>query len=378
MSIDIKRASKNTNHSTSNKNLTGNNSFLNKEISFKTGFSDKKKLHIYAELSMLLSSGIDIKSALEILSDSFKSKKDKQLLNTITGNVVAGKTVSDALKETERFSDYEFYSIKIGEESGNLVIVLNDLTAYYKTRIEQKRKLISAFSYPFIVLITAIVTVTFMLRFIVPMFEDVFKRFGGELPPLTAMIISISETVGKYGYWVFIFGIFLTIIFYIYRRREIMRKNTSKIILSLPLIGNLVKMAYLARFCNAMALLIEAKNPLLQALELAKKMSNFYPLEKALDKIEENVLHGMNLHKSMQQFSLFDSKMISLIKVGEEVNKLDVIFKQLNKQYSEEVEHKSQVLGTILEPVLIIFIGIFVAIILIAMYLPLFQLSSGI
>ncbi|GIK68945.1 MAG: type II secretion system F family protein [Bacteroidetes bacterium] len=378
MSIDIKRASKNTNHSTSNKNLTGNNSFLNKEISFKTGLSDKKKLHIYAELSMLLSSGIDIKSALEILSDSFKSKKDKQLLNTITGNVVAGKTVSDALKETEKFSDYEFYSIKIGEESGNLVTVLNDLTAYYKTRIEQKRKLISAFSYPFIVLITAIVTVTFMLRFIVPMFEDVFKRFGGELPPLTAMIISISETVGKYGYWVFIFGIFLTIIFYIYRKREIMRKNTSKIILSLPLIGNLVKMAYLARFCNAMALLIEAKNPLLQALELAKKMSNFYPLEKALDKIEENVLHGMNLHKSMQQFSLFDSKMISLIKVGEEVNKLDIIFKQLNKQYSEEVEHKSQVLGTILEPVLIIFIGIFVAIILIAMYLPLFQLSSGI
>lgn len=217
-----------------------------------------------------------------------------------------------------------------------------------------------------------------MLRFIVPMFEDVFKRFGGELPPLTAMIISISETVGKYGYWVFIFGIFLTIIFYIYRKREIMRKNTSKIILSLPLIGNLVKMAYLARFCNAMALLIEAKNPLLQALELAKKMSNFYPLEKAIDKIEENVLHGMNLHKSMQQFSLFDSKMISLIKVGEEVNKLDVIFKQLNKQYSEEVEHKSQLLGTILEPVLIIFIGLFVAIILIAMYLPLFQLSSGI
>lgn len=351
-------------------------SIWEKEI--RIGFGDKKKLQLYTELAMLLSSGLDIKTALELSVEGLKNKSDKKLLSEIASQVINGKTVSEAFHLSGKFSEYEYFSIKIGEESGSLVPILNDLSSFYKKRIEQKRKALSAFSYPIIVLITAIGTVVFMLRFIVPMFEDVFKRFGSELPPLTQLIISFSNTVKDYGIWVLLLLLLLTAFIFINRKKIWMRKYLAHTLIAIPFLGNLVQKTYLARFCNAMALLIKTKNPLLHSLQLARKMTSFYTLEVALEKVEQDVLYGKSLHASMKAFPLFDAKMISLIKVAEEVNRLDDIFFQLNKQYSEEVEHKTQVFGSLVEPILIVFIGVFIAIILVGMYLPLFQLSTGI
>ena len=137
-------------------------------------------------------------------------------------------------------------------------------------------------------------------------------------------------------------------------------------------------MIYFERFSQSLALLISSKTPLLNAIQLVKNMIVFYPYVKALNVIEKDIMQGMQLNESMSKFPLFDKRVISLIKVAEEVNQLDTIFQKLSKQYSEELEHKLSILSSLLEPVLIIFVGLIVGIILIAMYLPMFQLSTSI
>ena len=125
-----------------------------------------------------------------------------------------------------------------------------------------------------------------------------------------------------------------------------------------------------------MNLLISAKTPLVTAIELVKKMVGFYPLEISLQTIQDDILKGQPLHLSLSKFKIYNKRMVSLIKVAEEVNQLDTIFLKLSKQYSDEVEHQTSILGSLIEPAMIIFLGAFVAIILVAMYLPLFQMSS--
>lgn len=126
-----------------------------------------------------------------------------------------------------------------------------------------------------------------------------------------------------------------------------------------------------------MNLLISAKNPLLHSIHLVKKMIDFYPIQHALEKVEDDIMHGMALNESMKQFSVFPKKMTSLIKVAEEVNKLDAIFKSLDEQYSSELEHKTEVFGKLLEPFLILFISVVVGFIVIAMYLPMIQINTS-
>ncbi|OFX26851.1 MAG: hypothetical protein A2033_08155 [Bacteroidetes bacterium GWA2_31_9] len=127
-----------------------------------------------------------------------------------------------------------------------------------------------------------------------------------------------------------------------------------------------------------MALLIASRTPMLRAIQLVRNMIGFYPFEKALDIIDSDIMSGKSLHESMKKFSIFDNRTISLVKVAEEVNQLDTIFERLNKQYSDELEHRIGMMSSLLEPAMIIFVGVLVGVILVAMYLPLFQLSTSI
>jgi type IV pilus assembly protein PilC len=135
---------------------------------------------------------------------------------------------------------------------------------------------------------------------------------------------------------------------------------------------------YLARFSLAMALLTSAHIPVLQSLGLIKKMIPFYPIQSSLETIEEDIMKGKPFHESLSKFKIYDRRMVSLIKVGEEVNQLDIVFNRLKNQYMEEVDYQTSMASGILEPLMIVFVGIFVGIILISMYLPIFELSTSI
>lgn len=351
---------------------------LNRDISFgNKELNDKKKEYLYLELSSLLQAGINLKSSFELITSEQEKEKDKELYQTIQTAVLGGTTFSQALQQTGKFSLYEVYSLQIGEETGKLIEVLTDLAKYYQNKIKQRRKIVSALTYPCVVLSTSLGAVFFMLKFVVPMFGDVFKRFGGQLPWITEKIMGISNAMEN-NFWRFILLIALIAGFILLTRKtQKFKEIVSKIVLRTPLIGNLVQKIYLARFCNSMRLLINARLPLLRAIALIRQMINYYPIESSLQKVEDDIMKGKTLHESLQQFNIYPSKMIQLIKVGEETNQLDLFFGRISEQYIEEVEYKTSTLSSMMEPLIIIFLGIIVGVILISMYLPLFQMSNS-
>ncbi len=339
--------------------------------------SDKKKEYLYLELSSLLKAGIDLKRSIELIASEVAAKKDKDLWVMVQESVLRGSSFSQALEMTERFSSYEVFSIQIGEETGKLIAVLEDLARFYQSKIKQQRKITGALTYPVIVLTTSFGAVFFMLKFVVPMFGDVFKRFGGKLPWITEQIITASEAL-KNNFWpgLGILMLILTILFSL-RRTERFQKIASAILLKIPVVGNLIQKIYLARFCNSMRLLINAKLPLLNALGLLRKMIRYYPIDSTINFIEEDILRGKAFYESLQRFKIYPSKMVQLVKVGEETHQLDYFFGIICEQYLEEVEYTSSTLSSVLEPLIIIFMGLIVGLILISMYLPLFQMSNS-
>lgn len=352
---------------------------MNKNISFfgKT-ISDKRKEYFYSEMYILISSGVDMKTAFDIMEEQAENEQLRQLYSYINQQVISGANLSDALHSSGHFSQYEYHSLRIGEESGQLVAVLKSLHEYFDIKVKQTRKLVNSLSYPVLVLFVALATVFFMLHVMVPMFVDVFSRFDAELPALTRMIIKISNLLSAYALFFVLVIILLAIFIYKYRHKRMFRKYSSLIILKLPVIGNISKLVYQQRFFHAMSLLISARTPVLHAIQLVNKMISFYSLEEDLMKIEKSILSGMSLNESMKGSVFFDKRVISIIKVAEEVNQLDAIFANLNSRMTDDLNQKMAVLNSLLEPILIIFVGILVAIILIAMYLPMFQLSTTI
>ncbi|MGE0562529.1 MAG: type II secretion system F family protein [Flavobacteriales bacterium] len=350
---------------------------LNQDISFSTNFPDKKKEQFYSEISLLLSAGTDMKTALELIVDETEKEKDKKLLEGIKNDIINGLSFSEALQKTGRFTDYEFYSIKVGEESSRVDIVLNDLATYFKRKIDQKRKLSSALSYPIVLLATALGMVVFLLKFLVPMFQDIFKSFNKELPGITQFVIDASETVTDYFIIILLLIIGATVFVYLNKKKLWYRKLTANIILKTPVLGDIARKIYLTRFCHSMNLLISTRNPLLNSIQLVKKMIDYHPIQMALEQVEIDIMNGKLLNESMRQFSIFPKKMTSLIKVAEEVNKLDAIFQNLDEQYSKELEHQSEMFGKLLEPFVILFISVIVGFIVIAMYIPMIEINTG-
>lgn len=352
--------------------------FLNKDISFsKNKLKNRHKEYFFSELSMLLSSSIDLKTSLEIIVEEQTKPAIKELFTIIKNQVIEGASLSKGLKLTENFSEYDYYSIKIGEESGKVNEVLNELSEFYSKSIAQSRKITGALSYPIIVLITAFAAIFFIMRFMVPMFEEIFTRSNNDLPTLTTFIIKISNFFSN-NFFTFILLIIILII-----SDKILKRNSrynlvkAQLTLKIPILGKLIKLFYLERFFQSMSLMASSKVNILKSIELGQKMIGFPILENALEIVQQDLIKGKLLNESLKQFSIFNKRTVYLIKVGEEVNQLDKVFKKLNNQHADEFNHNIGILTNLLEPFLIIFVGSFVAIILIAMYLPMFQMGNN-
>ncbi len=352
---------------------------LSKDIAFfDKKFGQTQKEAFYSELGLLLSSGIDIKTALEIIEDQMKVKKHREIIMQIKDDIISGNAVWEAIhKHPKTFSVYEYQSIRIGEESGKLPEVLMELGKFYTSAIKLRRQVISTLTYPVVVLVMSVLIVQFMLSFVVPMFSDIFKHTGADLPATTQLLIKVSAKSGLIFYSL----LFLVIAGMLFHRTQQhktwFRKYTAAIFLKIPVINELIRKIYLARFCQSMKLLLGSKVLLIDALDLVKNMIGYYPIEFALDSVRKDVYAGKQLHESLSEHTIFPKKLVSLIKVSEEVNAPELIFDKLNQQYSEEIEHQQAVIGKVVEPLFLVILGGLVGFILVAMYTPLFKMSSG-
>jgi len=353
-------------------------SFLTKEIDlFPHRVSDKEKETIYRQLNVLQQSGVDIRASFEILFQQLKRKKTREKLQMVLTEIVKGKSLSESLAQFKDFTPYEVFSLKIGEETGRLTLVFEKLTTYFENQIAQRRQIVSALSYPILITLTSFGAVSFMIFFIIPMFEEVFLRFNSDLPALTKTIIGLSR--GFRSNALLLFSSVGIVLFSIYALRKNLRFRWFKewIWLRVPLGGEIYRQIYLARFCDSMGLLILSAVPMVHTLEMVRKMIGFLHIEVVLDQIKTDLVQGKTITEAFEKHPVFDNQMIALIKVGEEVNQLGSFFQKLSLDYTNSVKHKTALMATFLEPFMIIFLGLVVGVILVAMYLPMFELSSS-
>ncbi len=383
MAIDLSKYSSTTQATKSSKQAGSNKSLsdvLNMEIKLlEKKFGPKEKEALYSELGLLLSTGVNIKTAFEIIEEEMANKKHRALLETIKDNIIKGKSIYEAFGEHGTiFTKYEIQSIKIGEETGKLPEVLKELGAFYLSSIKLRRQIVGVLTYPIVVISMAILIVYFMLSFVVPVFSDIFTQTGGELPQLTQLLIRLSNKSGLIFSVLFGTIAAFVILHKTQAKKDWYRKFTSALFLRIPVVNKLIQKIYLARFCQTMKLLTGAKVMINDALDLVMNMIEYYPIEKALHTAKkEVVIDGKLLNESLASHPIFPKKLVSLIKLSEEVNAPEIIYEKLYMQYSAEIEHQQAVISKLIEPIFIILLGLFVGFILVAMYLPMFEMSTS-
>lgn len=341
-------------------------------------FPDKAKELFYAELGTLLEAGLDIKASLDLVKKEQRKKSVAGILQKIDTKVTNGSSLSSALQAETCFTAYEYFSVQIGEETGKLVEVLLQLSLYYKKKISQRRQVVSALTYPCIVLLVAFSAIFFMMNYVVPMFSDVFKRFGGQLPFITRCIVDFSSFIKQHAGTGALLSVVVTGCIIAFRKKPWYKKMMSSFVLKIPVVKDLVLKVYLSRFSATLSLLTGARVPLLQAIGLTRQMIGFYPLTAALIQMEEDIVKGLPFYECLEQHKLFPPRMVALIRVGEEVNQLPLFFDKITTQYSNDIEYQTGLLSKLIEPAIILILGVVVGVVLIAMYLPLFNMGETI
>lgn len=342
----------------------------------KDSLSSKYKSSLYRELKTLIKSGLTVKKAFQVVYEQNRKSKHKFFLKQIIEAIKKGKPLHISFNNSGLFSLFEVNTIKIGEETNRLPKVFDELEFFFKNKEKLKNQLITVLTYPLFVIVITMVVLVFMLTNVVPMFERVFRQFDSELPMLTRRVIFMSENFHVVVFFLLFVTVFLAISHNILRKKNAYRELVSLFILRIPFLGRLIKLIYLSRFCRMLSLLLDSKIPIVDSLGLVKDTIRFYPIESSIDDVKMNVITGKNLGDSLELHTIFDSNFIAMIKVAEKANSLEEMFHYLSEQYSDEIDRKSKRIGVLIEPIIIIIIGALVGVIMIAMYLPMFDLSK--
>lgn len=347
-----------------------------KNMNTKT-ISDIKKEMLFSELHSLLISGLDFSRAFKMLIDSESENSVKSILDEIYKSVVKGSSLGKAFENSGKFTALDSGVVTIGEETGKLCDALSFLANYYASKISQRRMIVGAVSYPFIIIIVAVVVLIFMITVIVPMFEQVYARMGGEMPALTNFIITLSKSFHYYLFGIFSIIVSCWLLLALYGKSDRVQAVTSKIILHTPMIGMFVRKSTQAKFCKLLYLLYSSGVPLLRGINMLKEIITFYPYRNSFSAICDGLNRGKSIADTMEEYSnIYDKKLIVLIKVGEQTNRLGQMLQKQGDDITQELHHKLKSIGNTLEPLLILFVGAIVAVILVAMYMPMFKIGG--
>lgn len=339
--------------------------------------NDSRREVLYAELHALLTAGLDFSRAFALLIDGERDTRLKELLQRLYADVVGGAALWQAMQRNGSFRPLDCGVVRIGEQTGRLSETLDFLRDYYRKRVAQQRMVASAVSYPLVILCTAVGVVAFMLSVVVPMFEQVYERMGGELPALTRGIIVLSKSLPRYAAWGGSVAAALAVLLYRNRRNERLRARAAAWLLRLPPVGNIIRRNSQAQFCKLLCLLTSSGVPLLTGVGMLADVIGFAPYRQSFAAIGRHLEQGGSFSGGVARFpALYDRKLTALLRVGEETNRLPEMLKRQGDALAEELEYRIKRLAAMLEPVLIMLVGLLVAVILIAMYLPMFRLGG--
>ena len=330
------------------------------------------------QLATMLTSGIPLVQSFSIIAAAVENPRMKKLLDTIRKDVESGSTFGEALRKHPVYFDNLYVSlVEAGESAGVLDQVLDSI-ASYQERIESiKGKIKKAMFYPAAVVAVALGVTALLLIIVIPQFEDMFRGFGADLPAFTRFVVGISHFMQSQGWLIIIAGVLFVVGFIqLKKRSRPFERLIDRVSLKLPIIGPVLEKSALARFSSTLATTFAAGVPLVDALKTVAGATGNIVYEEAVHKVREDVATGHQLQLSMQQTGLFPPMLIQMTAIGEEAGSLDAMLQKVANVYEEEVNNTVDALSSLLEPIIIVIIGVLVGGMVVAMYLPIFQMAD--
>lgn len=332
------------------------------------------------QMATMMEAGVPMITGLSIISGGTQNPRMKKLLDDIKSNLEGGSSLSDALAKHPVYFD-ELYQnlVSAGESAGVLDTVL-DTIASYKESIESiKGKIKKALYYPAAVMAVAILVAAIMLIFVIPMFEDLFKGFGADLPAFTRMLVNMSEWMQSY-WWVALGTVILIAVSFVEGKKRSTKfaHFLDRLVLKIPVIGQVMKDSAIARFARTLAITFRAGVPLVEALDSVGGATGNIVYNQAVKKVREDVAVGYPLNQSMAQTGVFPHLVTQMTAIGEESGALDTMLQKVAEYYEEQVNNAVDALSSLLEPLIIVFIGGIVGSMVVGMYLPIFKMAAAI
>ncbi|MBB6367822.1 type IV pilus assembly protein PilC [Xanthomonas sacchari] len=330
------------------------------------------------QMATMMKSGVPIVGSLEIIASGHKNPRMKKMVDQIRTDIEGGSSLYEAIsKHPVQFDELYRNLVKAGEGAGVLETVL-ETVATYKENIEAlKGKIKKALFYPAMVMAVALIVTSILLVWVVPQFEDVFKGFGAELPAFTQMIVAASRFMVAY-WWMLLLLLIGTIggFIFAYKRSPAMQHGMDRLVLKVPIIGQIMHNSSVARFSRTLAVTFRAGVPLVEALDIVAGATGNSVYETAVLRMRDDVSVGYPVNMAMKQTNLFPHMVIQMTAIGEEAGALDAMLFKVAEYFEQEVNNAVDALSSLIEPLIMVFIGTIVGGMVIGMYLPIFKLAS--
>jgi len=330
------------------------------------------------QLATMLKSGVPLVTAFQIIGSGAKNPRMRVMVDRIRADVESGGSLFEALSaHPVQFDELYTNLVKAGEEAGVLDTVLDEI-ATYKERIESiKGKIKKALYYPAAVISVAIIVMSILMIYVIPQFQAIFQNFGADLPAFTRMVIDASSAMRDHGVFLLLLLIAsITAIIMAKKRSRTFAHWLDRVMLRIPIVGGILEKSAIARFCRTLAITFAAGVPLVDALKIVSGATGSQVYNEASARIREDVAVGHQLQLAMQQTNVFPTMVVQMAAIGEEAGALDSMLIKVAEAYEEEVNNAVDAMSSLLEPFIIVLVGIMVGTMVIAMYLPIFKMAA--
>jgi len=331
------------------------------------------------QFSTMIDAGLPLVQGLNILAEQAENPTFRAILKQLTKDVEGGSTLAEAMKKHPKiFSELFVNLIAAGEVGGILDTILQRLATFIEKAEELKSKIKGALTYPIVVIAIAIIVIAVILIFVIPVFQDMFASFGSALPAPTQFVVDLSDFMKGNIHYIIIAVIVLYFVFKHYRNTKGGRKTTDSIALKLPVFGDLLKKTAVARFTRTLGTMLASGVPILDSLEIVAKTAGNVVIEEIIFEVRGSIAEGQTIAEPLSENDVFPGMVIQMISVGEATGALDTMLEKIADFYDKEVDAAFEALTSMLEPLLMLFLGGTIGGLVVAMYLPIFSMAGAV
>ena len=330
------------------------------------------------QFSTMIDAGLPIIQCMDILHAQQENVTFKKMLKSIKEQVESGSTLADALKRyPKQFDDLFVNMVAAGEAGGILDTILRRLSAYMEKAAKLKSQVKGAMTYPIVTMVIAVAVVAVILVFVIPVFEEMFSDMGGTLPTPTLIVVAMSEFVKSKIHWIIIGAVIFIFAFKKYYNTEKGRKFVDAAVLRMPVFGILVRKVAVSKFTRTMGTMLSSGVAILEALDIVAKTSGNKSVERAIYNVRSGIAEGRTMADPLAESGVFPAMVCQMISVGESTGALDSMLQKIADFYEEEVDQAVDNLTSLIEPFMLVFLGVVIGGLVISMYLPVFKMAGN-